>query len=38
MLQILEMFAWQANMEKVVLTILKNNPGAKAFFSAMKYV
>jgi hypothetical protein len=36
MLQILEMFAWQANMEKVVLTILKNNPGAKAFFSALK--
>lgn len=24
-------------MERVVLTILKNNPGAKAFFSAMKW-
>jgi N-alpha-acetyltransferase 40 len=36
MLQILEMCAWKANMERVVLTILKNNPGAKAFFSAMK--
>ncbi|XP_065339955.1 N-alpha-acetyltransferase 40 [Cloeon dipterum] len=37
MMQVLEMFSWQANMEKIVLTILKNNPDAKAFFSAMKY-
>ncbi|XP_059475961.1 N-alpha-acetyltransferase 40 [Neocloeon triangulifer] len=37
MMQILEMFAWQANMERVVLTILKNNPGAKSFFLSMKY-
>jgi len=37
MLQILELIGFSAHMKKVVLTVLKHNPEAKAFFTALKY-
>ncbi|XP_069705395.1 N-alpha-acetyltransferase 40 [Periplaneta americana] len=37
MLQVLELIGFSANMKKVVLTVLKHNPEAKAFFTALKY-
>jgi GNAT superfamily N-acetyltransferase len=37
MLQILELIGFSANMKKVILTVLKVNPEAKAFFTALKY-
>lgn len=37
MLQVLELIGFSANMKKVVLTVLKGNPEAKAFFTALKY-
>jgi GNAT superfamily N-acetyltransferase len=37
MLQVLELIAFSADMKKVILTVLKHNPEAKAFFTARKY-
>ncbi|XP_046401768.1 N-alpha-acetyltransferase 40 [Ischnura elegans] len=37
MMQILELFAFSANLHKVILTILKHNPGATEFYKALKY-
>ncbi|KAF4529552.1 hypothetical protein B566_EDAN016790 [Ephemera danica] len=37
MMQTLELLAWRAEMECVVLTVLKHNHEACAFFHAMKY-
>jgi ribosomal protein S18 acetylase RimI-like enzyme len=37
MLQVLELIGFSANMKKVVLTVLKHNPEAKSFFTALKY-
>ncbi|GLH16720.1 N-alpha-acetyltransferase 40 [Gryllus bimaculatus] len=37
MMQVLELIAFSANMKKVVLTALKHNPEALAFFRALKY-
>ena len=38
MLQVLELIGFSANMKKVILTVLKHNPEAKAFFTALKYM
>ncbi|KAJ9578561.1 hypothetical protein L9F63_005211 [Diploptera punctata] len=37
MLQVLELIGFTANMKKVILTVLKHNPGVKEFFIALKY-
>ena len=37
MLQVLELVGFTANMKKVILTVLKHNPGAKEFFTSLKY-
>ncbi|XP_066993302.2 N-alpha-acetyltransferase 40 [Anabrus simplex] len=37
MLQLLELIGFTARMKKIVLTVLKHNPGAVAFFRALKY-
>jgi ribosomal protein S18 acetylase RimI-like enzyme len=37
MLQVLELIGFSANMKKVILTVLKHNPEAKAFFTSLKY-
>lgn len=37
MLQILELIAFSNGMKKVILTVLKNNPGAIEFFKSMNY-
>jgi ribosomal protein S18 acetylase RimI-like enzyme len=37
MLQVLELMGFSANMKKVILTVLKVNAEAKAFFTALKY-
>ncbi|XP_071453873.1 N-alpha-acetyltransferase 40 isoform X2 [Hetaerina americana] len=37
MMQILELIAFSANLHKVILTVLKHNPGATEFYKALKY-
>lgn len=38
MMQLLELIAFKNNMRKVVLTVLKNNPGSINFFQSLKYL
>ncbi|KDR24066.1 N-alpha-acetyltransferase 40 [Zootermopsis nevadensis] len=37
MLQVLELIGFSAGMKKVILTVLKHNAEAKAFYTALKY-